>query len=82
MAMTIGEQLCCVVRSLEYDFQQRRGALRMPSRNCCDMRACIDLFERVDPKVSLIETFSGGKRDTQYVRRGSHWSAATMTRTK
>lgn len=61
--------LQCNVVSLTYDFCQQVGRLRMEDYSCCDMTGCIALFEKIDPEVRKIKTFSGEKRDTEYVRQ-------------
>jgi hypothetical protein len=45
---------------------ESRGRLIMTPGACCDMSGCIALFERIDPQVRRIETFSGDKPDTAY----------------
>jgi hypothetical protein len=61
--------LQCSVRSVTYDFVERRGRVDMERLCCCDMEGCIAFFEAIDRQVQLIETFSGEKPDTAYVRR-------------
>jgi hypothetical protein len=56
------------VKSLRYDFDQQAGDLYMAECCCCDMSACIQIFERIDPKVRRIQTWAGGARDTIYTR--------------
>ena len=70
--------LQCNVERIEYDFLRQLGVLRMPEANCCDMKGCIELFERIDPDVLRIETFAGGQPDTFYWRRASgRWEAGS-----
>lgn len=59
-------RLICGVRSLEYDFDERTGILRLPGLHCCDMQGAIDLFSAIDKEVRLIKVFSGPKPDTTY----------------
>jgi hypothetical protein len=47
----------------------------MDEGNCCDMRGCIELFERIDPEVRTIYTFAGDEPDTIYKREGKEWHA-------
>lgn len=73
--MTYRGDLMCEVVSLTYDFENRVGTLVMEENNCCDMRACIALFELIDSGVQRINTFAGGERDTMYVKRRDEWIA-------
>jgi len=43
----------CDVRRMAYDFDRHLGTLLLASENCCDMRGCIELFEKVDPDVQI-----------------------------
>lgn len=69
------ERLMCSVVSLDYDFRERTGRLCMARGNCCDMKGCLDLFRGIDPKVKVIATFSGEKRDTVYRKENKQWNA-------
>ena len=70
------DQFMCKVKDLAYDFAKKTGTLHMAPADCCDMQGCVDLFERIDPRVRRIETFAGDKVDTIYVReRGKDWRA-------
>ena len=72
--------LQCSVVSLLYDFPLRRGTLHMAPDNCCDMRACVALFERIDAEVHEILTFAGGDADTGYFKRGGGvWISGTFS---
>lgn len=74
--LRIDPDLWCQVEFLHYDAGARRGVLQMPAGQCCDMRACIALFERIDAAVEVIETVAGGEADTVYRRRpGGRWTA-------
>ena len=59
-------KLQCTVIGVAYDFPSQTGRLIMTPGACCDMSGCIALFERIDPQVRRIETFSGDKPDTAY----------------
>ena len=52
-------ELVCDVRGMAYDFDRHLGTLLLASEDCCDMRGCIELFEKVDPEVQRIEIFAG-----------------------
>jgi hypothetical protein len=67
--------LQCRVIGVSYDYGQRLGRLDMPPVNCCDMSGCLGLFLAIDPDCAKIETFTGGKPDTAYVRRPAGWEA-------
>jgi hypothetical protein len=75
--MTLRSDLHCDVHGLTYDFSTRTGTLRMPEGDCCDMSACITLFQAINPKVRRIETFAGATPDTIYIRAGTSatWTA-------
>jgi hypothetical protein len=60
--------LMCEYENLSYDFKSHTGALHMANGSSCDMANCIALFERIDPKVSLIRTFAGSAVATRYKR--------------
>lgn len=68
-------ELQCFVESIEYDFELRLGSVHIDAGGCTDMSGAITLFERIDPTVIRIETFSDDKQDTVYVRRESGWVA-------
>lgn len=42
-------------------------AIDFPENNCCDMKGMIAFASALNPKVKLIQTFSGGKQDVAYV---------------
>lgn len=68
--------LQCEVTSLHYDFDETTGCLSMPIGSCCDMTACIELFQMIDPRVNLIVTTVGDRRDTCYRKPlGGKWEA-------
>ena len=58
--------LQCWVLGLTYDFASRTGRLNMEEGACCDMTGCIRLFEAIDPRVLVVQTFSGEKQDTEF----------------
>lgn len=66
---------CCVL-SLDYDFTRHVGRVIMREWDCCDMIGCIEVFEKIDPKVKEVETYSGEKLDTFYrLGEDSQWAA-------
>lgn len=69
--------LMCRVISLNYDFDAKSGRLVVAPGDNCNMTGCTDLFLAIDPRVRVIETFSGDKRDTTYRRlgRSTIWGA-------
>jgi hypothetical protein len=69
------DRLMCEVTSLAYDFRKKIGRLKMADGDCCDMSGCIAMFSAIDREVSRIETYSGVRKDTLYVRSGTVWSA-------
>jgi hypothetical protein len=69
------DRLQCEVLKLTYDFKSQRGDLRIAEDECCDMSACIKLFEAIDSGVRKIETYAGDVLDTIYWRSGFGWEA-------
>jgi hypothetical protein len=65
---------CCVL-FVAYDYRTRVGRLYMEGGDCCDMGGAIVFFEAIDPQVIQIQTFSGAKRDTVYVKRRWGWQS-------
>jgi hypothetical protein len=68
---------------LTYDVRSRQGALLLAHGECCDMSACIALFEAIDPAVRYIETrwaergtsWTNSRLDTSYRRHNGTWTA-------
>ena len=69
------EELQCQAESLAYDLRSHTGHLYLPAMTCTDMSGCIALFQRIDPGVQAIQTWSGARLDTRYVRNGEQWAA-------
>lgn len=65
----------CFVANLEYDFRCRAGTLHLADGSCTDMRGCIELFKSIDPRVVVIQTIAGGRRDTWYGVIDGEWQA-------
>lgn len=64
----------CNVTEISYSPVNKTGVLKMEEGHCCDMTACIKLFERIDPFVDRIQTMSGTTPDTVYRRdSGGKW---------
>ena len=63
------------VRSMSYDFRERRGRLDLEALCCCSMTGAVAMFVAIDQEVQRIETFAGGKPDTAYVRHRQGWQA-------
>jgi hypothetical protein len=61
------------VTGFEYNFISRAGRLYMEPDCCCDMTACIEYFQNIDPDVRSIRTFAGIKTDTAYHLEGKTW---------
>lgn len=72
---TWDERLKCHVVSIGYDLLTNMGQLYLLDGDCCDMTGCVALFERIDPKVTAINTYSGDKADTMYRKAGMKWKA-------
>ena len=69
------ERMGTEVRGVRYDVARRTGQLHMPDGCCCDMQACIDLFEGIDAHVEVIFTYAGARAVTIYSRTDGKWSA-------
>lgn len=67
--------LMCDVESLTYDYNARRGTVHFAPVNVCDMSGCVRLFTAIDENAEDIQTFSGGERDTRYVKQRGEWTA-------
>ena len=68
-------ELQCYVRSVSYDFNEKRGVAYLDEGSCTDMSGCIAFFERIDPEVLNIMTVADKKDDTLYTRRNGEWTA-------
>ena len=75
------EELQCTPIRLGYDFVRHVGTLNLMRDERCDMARCIALFERIDPRVERINTFSGGDRTGYYYRVAGEWRAEDQGRT-
>jgi hypothetical protein len=51
-----------------YDFERRTGRVQLAPENCCDMEACVALFEGIDRNVTRIELFAGDILDIVYFK--------------
>ena len=69
----LDKRLMCHVISLAYDFRSHAGQVYFPDGECCDMSGCVALFEGIDPKVTIVRTFSGDREDTVYRKEGKGW---------
>jgi hypothetical protein len=76
MRVKFRTDLHCNVAGLAYDFDTRTGTLHIPSNECCNMTACIALFEQIDAGVEQINTVAGNKPDTIYQHKGGQWLAS------
>jgi hypothetical protein len=76
MEAEFNAELQCSPMRMNYDFVRRVGTLNMMRNDRCDMAGCIALFERIDPKVERITTYSGADR-TIYARLAGGWQAVT-----
>jgi hypothetical protein len=66
------------VTAIHYDRESRVGELVMPTGCCCDMTGAIRLFERIDPDVEQIQTFSGDEHDVIYTKSEAGWFAGFL----
>jgi hypothetical protein len=67
----------CAILRLGYDFTTRRGEIYFLPQQCCDAQGCIDLFLLIDPNVAVIQTYSGDRVDTSYIRESAYGDAMT-----
>ena len=65
------------VTGMEYNFQSHTARLYLDKGCCCDIEDCVDFFQRIDPDVQIIRTFTLLQEDTCYRRdaRGQTWGA-------
>lgn len=69
-------EMQCFVRFVTYDFVEKRGCVSIDDDGCTDMGGCIAFFERIDPVVRFIQTYSSLRRDTAYRRNAvNQWEA-------
>jgi hypothetical protein len=61
-------QMLCFVETIAYDFDNKRGQVWIANEGCTDMGGCIAFFERIDPGVTRIETYSSDRPDTKYFK--------------
>lgn len=76
------ELLQCYAVGVAYDFIEKTGQLYIEDGGCCDMSGCIEMFTRIDSGAVLIETFSGGIRDTSYRKTRNEWIALIPSEVK
>jgi hypothetical protein len=69
------EDLGCFLRELRYTWVTKTGIIIFPPANCCDMKGCIQLFKRIDPKVICIRTYAEEEPDTIYRYVDGEWCA-------
>lgn len=70
-------QLQCFVAEIRYDFIQKFGTVVIDESGCTDMGGCIAFFERIDPTVRCIQTYSGNRSDTTYrLNAVGEWEAS------
>ncbi len=72
---TYHPELQCDVLGIAYDFVTKLGIVHIEEGDCTDMTGCIDVFQRIDPRVMQIQTIAGGRDDTRYARRRGQWIA-------
>ena len=61
------ERMGTEVRGVRYDVARRTGQLHMPDGCCCDMQACIDLFEGIELRRSRgVEQLGSGHRSEKH----------------
>jgi len=49
--------------------------LRFPEHECCSMTAAVHLAACASPSATQVQTWSGEKQDTIYVKAGEEWKA-------
>jgi hypothetical protein len=59
-------KLVTSVNRIEYDFDEKVGAVYMPESYCTDMHGAIEFFKKIDSRVRQVQTFSGDVADIVY----------------
>ena len=72
----------CDVLRLTYDVPTRTGTLWLPETHCTDMTGAINFFKKIDPKVQVVEVFSGTDHDITYRGFGHRWAVEMDWRRK
>lgn len=70
---TMDARLWCEVWSIKYSFLDKTGYLHIGQKGCCDMDACIALFESISPEVLEIYTYNYDGSDTAYLKMDGKW---------
>ena len=68
--------LKCRIERFTYCFVERVAEIWLADGNCTDMEGAIKYVMRIDTKAITIITWSGGKRDTVYMRIDGEWKAS------
>jgi hypothetical protein len=74
------EELQTDICDMHYNFAKQTGQVVMPPGCCADMMGIIAFFQRIDPDVEQIRTFSGTKEDTTYFCTNGCWRARQVMR--
>lgn len=56
-----------------YDYIKRNGLMILQADGCTDMTGCIEYFQRIDPDVEHIVTWSDGAGKTVYRKLAGEW---------
>jgi hypothetical protein len=76
MSAPFHKEMQCFVATVRYDFEHKFGTVFIEDHGCTDMGGCIAFFERIDPAVQRIQTYSSDKPDTAYRRNAvDRWEA-------
>ncbi len=71
----------CTATALVYDFGAHHGTLYIAHEGCTDMGGAIRVFTALDPDVVRIDTRSGSREDTTYLKYSDGtWRAKCVAR--
>jgi hypothetical protein len=65
--------LCCTLSKMTVTPEAVH--LHFPPNQCCDMKSALTLSTCASPTITLVQTWSGKKKDTSYVKSGDEWRA-------
>ena len=61
-----------------YDYIRRNGLMILQADGCTDMAGCIEYFQRIDPDVEYIVTWSDGGGKTTYQKVAGEWTGTAV----
>jgi hypothetical protein len=73
-------EMLCFVDALEADPVFHEATVHVPRHNATDMGGCIRVVKRIDPLVTSILVYEGGRPDILYRRDAEGWTAWLVIR--